>query len=137
MPAAAGDSWRTAIALRPHAWFVVKNRGCPAGTILASAHGMTRRRIVEPGMIWALSRRTTRPDNVAKSTGRTASSTLIRLRREQQPLEIPSRGDWIRTSDLMLPKHAHYQAVLHPVTRFSYCGLAAMGSRSLRGPQLQ
>ena len=30
--------------------------------------------------------------------------------------EILSRGDWIRTSDLMLPKHAHYQAVLHPVT---------------------
>ena len=27
---------------------------------------------------------------------------------------MTSRGDWIRTSDLMLPKHAHYQAVLHP-----------------------
>ena len=33
-----------------------------------------------------------------------------------QPLEIIGRGDWIRTSDLMLPKHAHYQAVLHPET---------------------
>ena len=32
-----------------------------------------------------------------------------------QVLEMISRGDWIRTSDLMLPKHAHYQAVLHPV----------------------
>ena len=31
-----------------------------------------------------------------------------------QALEMISRGDWIRTSDLMLPKHAHYQAVLHP-----------------------
>ena len=29
---------------------------------------------------------------------------------------MAGRGDWIRTSDLMLPKHAHYQAVLHPVT---------------------
>ncbi len=27
---------------------------------------------------------------------------------------MTGRGDWIRTSDLMLPKHAHYQAVLHP-----------------------
>ena len=33
-----------------------------------------------------------------------------------QVLVMISRGDWIRTSDLMLPKHAHYQAVLHPVT---------------------
>ncbi len=28
--------------------------------------------------------------------------------------DLMRRGDWIRTSDLMLPKHAHYQAVLHP-----------------------
>ena len=26
-----------------------------------------------------------------------------------------SRGDWIRTSDLLFPKQAHYQAVLRPV----------------------
>ncbi len=26
-----------------------------------------------------------------------------------------NRGDWIRTSDLLFPKQAHYQAVLHPV----------------------
>jgi len=26
--------------------------------------------------------------------------------------------------------------VLHPVTGFSYCGLAGLGSRSLWGPQL-
>lgn len=32
----------------------------PAGTLFAGVHGMTRRRIIEPGMVWALSRRTTR-----------------------------------------------------------------------------
>jgi hypothetical protein len=61
---------------------------------------------------------------------------LLADKRGSLPWSLNSRGDWIRTSDLMLPKHAHYQAVLHPVTRFSYCGLAAWGSRSLRGSQL-
>ncbi|MBW2379561.1 MAG: hypothetical protein JRG70_08420, partial [Deltaproteobacteria bacterium] len=37
-----------------------RNAAILMGTVLACAHGMTRRRIVEPGMIWALSRRTTR-----------------------------------------------------------------------------
>ncbi len=27
-----------------------------------------------------------------------------------------SRDDWIRTSDLLVPNQAHYQAVLHPVS---------------------
>jgi hypothetical protein len=27
------------------------------------------------------------------------------------------RGDWIRTSDPLLPKQVHYQAVLHPDTK--------------------
>ncbi len=27
------------------------------------------------------------------------------------------RGDWIRTSDFLLPKQARYQAALHPVAR--------------------
>ncbi len=31
-----------------------------AGTVFASIRGMTRRRIIEPGVVWALSRRTTR-----------------------------------------------------------------------------
>gem|GEM_PF-5336650 len=28
------------------------------------------------------------------------------------------RDDWIRTSDLLVPNQAHYQAVLHPVFLF-------------------
>ena len=31
-----------------------------------------------------------------------------------RPAVIKSRGERIRTSDLLLPKQAHYQAVLHP-----------------------
>ena len=65
-----------------------------------------------------------------ESTAPTSSLSCFPLRwvelDERDPLL--GRGDWIRTSDLMLPKHAHYQAVLHPVTRFSYCGLAGLGS---------
>lgn len=34
--------------------------GMRSGTLFAPAHAMTRRRIIEPGMVWALSRRTTR-----------------------------------------------------------------------------
>jgi hypothetical protein len=39
---------------------------------------------------------------------------LLADKRGSLPWSLNSRGDWIRTSDLMLPKHAHYQAVLHP-----------------------
>ena len=28
--------------------------------------------------------------------------------------EMAGRGDWIRTSDLLLPKQARYQTALHP-----------------------
>ena len=42
-----------------------------------------------------------------------------------------SRGDWIRTSDLLVPNQAHYQAVLHPVVgeapRGSYLPVFASG----------
>ena len=36
-------------------------------------------------------------------------------------LFVCGRSDWIRTSGLLVPNQAHYQAVLHPVI-FGFCG---------------
>jgi hypothetical protein len=56
-----------------------------------------------------------------KTSGRRARCPIARCccvgaASAKNPRKRPfcSRGNWIRTSDLMLPKHAHYQAVLYP-----------------------
>src|SRR5262245_44395499 len=44
------------------------------------------------------------------------------------------RGNWIRTSDLMVPNHAHYQAVLYPETRNVADGREALKRRAACQP---
>ena len=45
---------------------------------------------------------------------RTNDTRISSWTRRANALRSRGRGDLIRTSDLMLPKHAHYQAVLRP-----------------------
>ena len=47
------------------------------GTVLACVSRMTRRRIIEPGMIWALSRRTTRRHFILKRSDRRLTAAAL------------------------------------------------------------